>query len=95
MTNDPGKFDVLRRGRWVTGEAHGYVWIVRQDWDYYHEEFYDEGPDLNDEGWAYYALYGTVSDIGRHSSRTHTCLSEAEAIEKAESSFESVEWVKE
>jgi hypothetical protein len=89
---DAGKFEVLRHGRWSSGDTHGHVWIIRQDWDYYHEQFYDEGPDLNEEGWAYYAVYGMEPDIAKHSSRTPTCLSDREAVEKAEASFESVEW---
>jgi hypothetical protein len=86
------KFEVLRKGRWVSGGVRGYVWIVRQDWDYFHEDFYDEGPDLSMEGWAYYALYGQTSLIEQHSSRSPTCLSEVEAADKAERSFDSLEW---
>jgi hypothetical protein len=52
------KLEILRHGCWSSGYLNGHVWIVRQDWDYYHEEFYDEEPSLNEEGWAYYALYG-------------------------------------
>ena len=61
MTNDTGKFDVLRRGRWVTGEAHGYVWIVRQDWDYYHEE---DDDDDDDDGGSELVMSGGLVAIG-------------------------------
>lgn len=86
------KLEVLRHGCWSSGAARGHVWIVRQDWDYYHEDFYDEGPDLNEEGWAYYALYGSKPVRDQHTSRSQTCLSEAEAAHRAESAFESLAW---
>jgi hypothetical protein len=84
--------EVLRHGCWSSGEGQGHVWIIRQDWDFYYEEFYADGPDLNEQGWAYYALYGIESDVDRHTSRSQTCLSESEAVERAESAFDYVEW---
>ena len=84
--------EIIREGRWATGDARGYVWVIRQDWDYYHEDFYDEGPDLSDDGWAYYALYGTDAKMKNHSSRSQTCFSETEAVERAEAAFESITW---
>jgi hypothetical protein len=86
------KLEILRHGRWSSGQSKGHVWIVRQGWDYYHEDFYDEGPDLNDQGWAYYALYGSEPEIGQHTSRSQTCFSEAEAVQRAESAFDSIAW---
>jgi hypothetical protein len=68
------------------------VWVVRQDWDYYHEDFYDEGPDLGPDGWAYYALFGTTAEVSDHSSRSPTCLSEAEAMQKADGAVPSLVW---
>lgn len=87
-----GRLEVLRRGRWSSAGSLGYVWIIRQDWDYYHEDFHDEGPDLSKEGWAYYALYGTDPDIAQHSSRSPTCLSESEAIKRAEAALVLLKW---
>lgn len=87
-----GDMEVVRHGRWSSGGIHGHVWIVRQDWDYFHEEFYDDGPDLSEDGWAFYALYGTKSDVAQHTSRSPTCTSEAEAVRRAEASVEHIEW---
>ncbi len=86
------QFQIARKGRWRSHGRTGYVWIIRQDWDYYHEEFYDEPPDLNEEGYAFYALYGTRADVAECESRSETCLSEAEAITKAEAMFEAIDW---
>ena len=85
-------FSVIRRGRWSTDGASGFVWIVRQTWDYYHEEFYDDGPDLNEEGLAYYALFGVVEDIAQHLSRSRSCLSEDEVVRVAEQTVTSIVW---
>lgn len=84
--------EVLKCGRWSSGYSAGYVWIVRQSRDYYHEEFYEEGPDLDADGWAYYALYGSAPALSEHSSRSRTCLSEQEAVAVAEGVLGSVEW---
>jgi hypothetical protein len=84
---------IVRHGRWKNADRNGHVWIIRQDWDYFHEDFYEEGPDLNDEGFAYYAVYGTVPEISEHASRSATCLSEAEAVERAEALLGEVEWL--
>jgi hypothetical protein len=87
-----GQFRVIRKGRWHSHGRTGYVWIIQQDWDYYYEEFYDTPPDLNEEGLAFYALYGNDAEITNHRSRSQTCLSEAEAIKLAEAQFEAVDW---
>ncbi len=86
------RFEVIRHATWSAGSARGHVWIVRQDWDHYHEAFYDEGPDLNDEGWAYYALYGSEPAVERHTARSRTCLSEEESVRQADAFFDSVTW---
>lgn len=92
MTSDK-QVQIIRHGRWKNSARNGHVWIIRQDWDYFHEDFYDEGPDLNDEGLAYYVLYGTVPQISEHTSRSPTCLSETEAVERAEALLSEVEWL--
>lgn len=86
-------FEIVRAGRWKREGGAGYVWIIRQDWDYYHEDFYRDGPDLNGEGHAYYVLYGDGPDVGQHNSRSPTCLSESDAVLRAESALRQVEWL--
>ena len=51
---------VVKTGTWLyDGQVEKPVRILRQTWDYYHEDGYDEEPpDLNDEGFAFYAVYG-------------------------------------
>jgi hypothetical protein len=86
------QYQIIKSGRWRSGERAGFVWIIRQDWDYYYEEFYDEPPDVNEEGFAFYVLFGTRDDIAECQSRSKTCLSEAEAVTEAEASFEAIDW---
>ena len=84
--------EVLRHGCWKYGpKSLIYVWIIRQRWDQYHEDFHEEPPDLNDKGWAYYALYGQLNDRGKHTGRSRTFLSESEAVSFVQSMY-SVEW---
>jgi len=84
---------IVRVGRWNNAERNGHVWIIRQDWDYFHEDFHDEGPDLNNEGFAYYVLYGAGPQLSEHTTRSPTCLSEAEAVKRAEALLGNVEWL--
>lgn len=90
--SEPVRVEVLRHGRWRSGDLSGHVWIVRQDWDYFHEDFFEDGPDLGADGWAYYALYGTENSIEAHSSRSQTCLSADEAVKEAESKLAELWW---
>lgn len=93
MTTKP-EANVTKKGTWHTSEKGiGYIWIVCQNWDYYHEEFYDEGPDLNQQGLAYYALYGLNPELEKHSSRSPTCLSEDEAISRARELLGEIQWL--
>jgi hypothetical protein len=92
VTSDK-QVQIVRHGRWKKGDRSGYVWIIRQNWDYFHEDFYDEGPDLNADGFAYYALYGTVPQVSEHTSRSPTCPSEADAAKRAETLLGEVDWL--
>ena len=51
---------VVKTGTWLyDGQVEKPVRILRQTWDYYHEDGYDEEPpSLNDAGFAFYAVYG-------------------------------------
>lgn len=94
---------VVRHGTWLyDGQVERPVRILRQNWDYYYEEAYDlDPPDLNDEGHAYYVVYGAPQppapdDPRRHAkwvSRSRTCLTLEEAIELAERAVGSgIDW---
>lgn len=84
---------VIRIGAWTAEGVQRWVWIVRQDRDFYHEEFYDEPPDLTEDGQAFYVLYGDSPDPSKHSSRSATCLSLEEAVRKAETSAPGLRWL--
>jgi hypothetical protein len=85
--------EVIGFGRWTSDGTQGFLWIIRQTWDFYYEEFYDEGPDLSSEGWAYYVLYGTEPQLERAVSRSRTCMSMQEAAKLAEDTVGEIEWV--
>ncbi len=87
------KAEVVKVGTWLYDEnVEMSVRIIRQNWDYYYEEGYDdEPPRLNSEGHAYYVDYGApippkpgnpYQQVG-YPSRSRTCLSLEEALELA------------
>lgn len=84
---------MLRRaGTWQRGDQLGYVFITSQDWDYYFDEYSDGQPDLGGDGLAYYAQYGNSDDVDHASSRSPTCLTEDEAVERAEALVGPIKW---
>jgi hypothetical protein len=59
----------FKSGRWLYGdEVPHEVWIVKQNFDYYYDEDYEDGPEeLNSEGELYqlvFARAGQVLSIG-------------------------------
>jgi hypothetical protein len=91
--SDAPKANLCRRGVWQREEQSGYVFITYQDWDYYFDEYTDGEPDVGPDGLAYYALYGSVDDVGSASSRSPTCLTEDEAVERAEALVGPINWL--
>ena len=85
-------------GTWLyDGAIEKSVRILQQNWDYYFEEGYDDDPpDLNPDGYAFYAVYGpqlppepaNPRQEARYALRSRTCLSLEEAIKIAEESVE-------
>lgn len=92
MSNAP-KTVLRRRGVWQRGEQSGYVFITSQDWDYYFDEYSEGEPDVGPDGLAYYVLYASTDDIASASSRSPTCLTEAEAVERAEALVGPIKWL--
>ena len=74
--------EIVKSGKWLYGGTVEHeVWIVRQNFEYWHEEEYDASERLNDEGEVFAVLYardGTV--VGRGSEE----LNLEEAIKSAE-----------
>jgi hypothetical protein len=81
-----------RTGVWQRGIQSGYVFIISQDWDYYYDDYTDGDPDVGPDGLAYYVLYGSDEDIASASSRSPTCQTEFEAIERAEALVGPIKW---
>lgn len=84
---------IVDSGKWRYGDVVAFAWIVRQNWDFFHEEgFADEPPQLNEQGHAYYVLSGLSPDLEHHLSRSRTLLSEDEARREAERLLPGIEW---
>ncbi|NUP11262.1 MAG: hypothetical protein HOW73_34890 [Polyangiaceae bacterium] len=83
----------LRHGTWnYGGSPIGHTWLIKQDWDYYDEDFYDDPPDLGPDGFAYYLLTGLSPHIEQHSARSRTFLTEAEAADYAATNLPGLTW---
>src|SRR3989337_1861006 len=93
-TGPEDEAQVIARGTWTYAEnVQGHVWVIKQKSDFYHEEGFDpDPPDLNDEGNAFYVLYGLHADIHQLATRSKTCLSLDEAIKEAERVLARVNW---
>lgn len=77
---------VIKSGTWLyDGQVEKPILIIRQNWDYYHEEGYDpDPPDLNKAGEAYYLVYDGPDEQGRYHPQSKSCLSLEEAVRLAE-----------
>ena len=88
---------VVRVGTWLyDASVEKAVRIIRQNWDYYYEEGYSiDPPDLNADGYAFYAVYGApwLPEPGSPSrptdyfSRSRTCRSLDGFVEVAETTI--------
>lgn len=83
---------VCRYGTWIQENQTKFAFITAQSWDYYHDEYSEGDPDIGPDGYAYYALYGDCLDLDQVRSRSPTCLSEAEAVSRAESLVGPINW---
>jgi hypothetical protein len=92
--NEARSMEIVKRGTWrYDGKVTGFVWIVRQSWDYYYEDGFDlESPDLDESGTAHYVLSGFSPKMEDHQSRSKTCLSLEEAMSTAKETLPEVEW---
>lgn len=91
--SDSLKVKLCRSGIWQREGLVGYVFITSQDWDYYFDEYTEGEPDLGPDGLAYYALYGSSDDVATATSRSPTCTTEAEAMQRAEELVGLVKWL--
>lgn len=84
------KFEkIIKQGYWSYNGKKMDIYILIQNWDYFYEEGYDkEPPDLNEEGLAYYVIFGGFDEL-KKSNRSSTCLSINEAITLAEAKIYS------
>jgi hypothetical protein len=84
---------LCKTGVWRRDGKLGYVFITSQNWDYFFDDYTEGEPDLGPDGSAYYAMYGDSSDWKTATSRSPTCLTEQEAIQRAESLVGPIEWL--
>ena len=89
---------VVKVGTWLyDGDVEMSVRIIRQNYDIYSGEEYDEPPYLNSEGYCYYVVYGAPippepgrpDQLVRYLSYSRTCLSIEEAMNLAPQSLPS------
>lgn len=86
---------IVKMGTWLYDDTvPTTVRIIVQNWDYNFEEGWDDDPpDLNENGEAFYAVYGEQHDNGSWQSRSRTCLSLEEAIALAEKTIQGpINW---
>jgi hypothetical protein len=91
MTEDR-KVAIVKRGTWRRDDREGHVFVIRQNWDHYHDGYMEGDPDLGPDGFAYYALFGIDESLEAATSRSPTCLTESEAVARAERLIGPVEW---
>lgn len=84
---------LCKSGTWQRDGQSGYVFITCQNWDYYFDEYTNGTPDIGPDGLAYYALFGTEDDWQAATSRSATCLTEADAIRNAEVLVGPIHWI--
>jgi hypothetical protein len=89
---DASKVTLLKKGTWQRAGQRGRVFIIRQDWDYYFDEYSAGEPDLDSEGFAYYAVYGLGDALDETTSRSPTCTTEAEAMDRAVALAGPIQW---
>ena len=80
------KYRIEKIGLWKTESGSNTVYILKQNWDFYFEEGYDDAPDLNEAGEAFYVIWGDFQDV-LYANRSKTCLSMPEAIKLAEDMY--------
>lgn len=90
--SDASNARLCKSGTWLRQGSTGYVFITCQNWDYYFDEYTDGEPDLGPDGFAYYVLYGDSSDWMAARSRSPTCLTESEAVDRAEALVGPIKW---
>lgn len=83
---------VCRVGRWRRGEQYGFVFVTSESRDCFHDEYVEWGPDLGSDGRAYYARYADFPELELATSRSPTCLTELEAVQRAERLVGPIEW---
>ena len=80
---------ILKKGYWIYNGKKIELCILKQNWDYFYEEGYEEeSPDINKNGHAFYVIFGNFQDL-KNANRSRTCLSLEEAISLAKTKVSS------
>lgn len=86
------KYEIEKKGTWLYNSQTVKVSIVKQNWDSFFEEGYDDTPELDESGEAYYVIWGEFQDI-IYANRSKTCLSLDEALTLANGSLDQpISW---
>ncbi len=86
--------ETLREGTWLyDGSVLCRVRIVRRDWDYYHESWDPDPPDLDVDGWAYYVEFESPPASGSFGQPSTSCLSYSDAVTLAEKTAKEIRWL--
>ena len=88
------KVEPIMVGFWLyDGHVKMPVNIIKQNWDYYFEDGYNDGkPDLNENGFAFYVV-GEKDIDNSYSFRSQTFLSKEDAIEYANINMTKINWL--
>ena len=83
--------EIVKSGSWLYGEAVEYeVWIVKQNFEYYYEEGFDEAEKLNSDGEVFGVIYAQGGQIV---SSAHDFLTVGDAIAAAERAVpQGIKW---
>ena len=78
---------IVERGTLVTGNYESMlITVIKQDWDHFHEEIYGSDQELNNDGFAFYAIYGGYENL-LYANRSRTCFSKIETMQLVEETF--------
>ena len=89
--NKEERAEIVKSGVWLYDDSIEYqVWIVRQNFEYYFEEAYDDSERLNSDGEVFAVLH---AKNGRAISAPKECFSLEEAVAAAETALpQGIRW---
>jgi len=82
---------IVKSGTWLYDQTVPHeIWIVRQNFDYYYEEGFENGPeDLNEDGFVFHVVHAFAGQV-RSVMRAHKTLEDA--TQEAEKVTSGIHW---